>query len=99
MKNTIHMLKSVTDTICNSFIITTEDDKLIVMLKRYTVLPLIMMFLCLPVKDWLSRFFRKTGRRAVWGGILGTATLSVLLVLSLIFLLGQTYNPFIYFRF
>ena len=31
MKNTIHMLKSVTDTICNSFIITTEDDKLIVM--------------------------------------------------------------------
>lgn len=30
MKNTIHMLKSVTDTICNSFIITTEDDKLIV---------------------------------------------------------------------
>ena len=31
MRNTIHMLKSVTDTICNSFIITTEDDKLIVM--------------------------------------------------------------------
>jgi len=30
MKNTIHMLKSVTDTICNSFIITTEDGKIIV---------------------------------------------------------------------
>lgn len=30
MKNTIHMLKSVTDTICNSFIITTEDGKCIV---------------------------------------------------------------------
>lgn len=30
MKNTIHMLKSVTDTICNSFIITTQDNKLIV---------------------------------------------------------------------
>jgi len=30
MKNTIHMLKSVTDTICNSFIITTEDNKIIV---------------------------------------------------------------------
>lgn len=29
-KNTIHMLNSVTDTICNSFIITTEDGKLIV---------------------------------------------------------------------
>lgn len=30
MKNTIHMLKSVEDTICNSFIITTSDGKLIV---------------------------------------------------------------------
>lgn len=30
MKNAIHMPKSVTDTICNSFIITTEDNKLIV---------------------------------------------------------------------
>lgn len=28
--NAIHMLKSVTDTICNSFIVTTEDGKLIV---------------------------------------------------------------------
>jgi len=30
MNNEIHMLKSVTDTICNSFIITTEDNKIIV---------------------------------------------------------------------
>ncbi|MBE6631654.1 MAG: MBL fold metallo-hydrolase [Ruminococcaceae bacterium] len=30
MKNTLHMLHSVTDTICNSFIITTEDEKIIV---------------------------------------------------------------------
>ena len=30
MKNTIHMLSSVRDTICNSFIITTEDGKIIV---------------------------------------------------------------------
>ncbi len=29
-KNAIHMLKSVTDTICDSFIITTEDGKVIV---------------------------------------------------------------------
>ncbi|MBR4206581.1 MAG: MBL fold metallo-hydrolase [Clostridia bacterium] len=31
MSNTIHMLQSVEDTICNSFIITTDDGKLIVM--------------------------------------------------------------------
>lgn len=30
MKNTIHMLQSVTNTICNSFIITTETGELIV---------------------------------------------------------------------
>ena len=29
-RNAIHMLKSVTDTICDSFIITTEDGKVIV---------------------------------------------------------------------
>ena len=29
-KNSVHMLKSVTDTICDSFIITTEDGKVIV---------------------------------------------------------------------
>ena len=29
-KNALHMLKSVTDTICDSFIITTEDGKVIV---------------------------------------------------------------------
>ena len=28
-KNTIHMLRSVTDTICDSFIITTGDGKVI----------------------------------------------------------------------
>jgi len=31
MKNAVHMLHSVTDTICSSFIITTEDGKLIVL--------------------------------------------------------------------
>ena len=30
MKNQLHMLKSVTETICNSFIITTSDNKTIV---------------------------------------------------------------------
>ena len=30
LKNTVHMLNSVKDTICSSFIITTDDGKLIV---------------------------------------------------------------------
>ena len=75
------------------------DGNLITVLKRYTVLPLLMMFFCLPVKDRLSRFFARTPRRALVGEILGAVTLTALFVVSLIFLLGQTYNPFIYFRF
>ena len=75
------------------------DGNLLTVLKRYTVLPLLMMFFCLPVKDWLSGFFSKTPRRAVLGEVLGAVTLTALFVVSLIFLLGQTYNPFIYFRF
>ena len=33
------------------------------------------------------------------GSILGTVALTALLLLSLLFLMGQTFNPFIYFRF
>ena len=75
------------------------DANLVLMLKRYTVLPLLMMLFCLPLKDWLKRFFEKTKRRAFWGELLGALALTAMFVLSILFLLGQTYNPFIYFRF
>jgi len=75
------------------------DANLLTVWKRYTVLPLLMAFLCLPVKDWLSTRFQRTKRLAFWGELLGALALSAMFVLSLIFLIGESYNPFIYFRF
>ena len=75
------------------------DANLLVVWKRYTVLPLLMAFFCLPVKDWLSARFARTKRLAFWGELLGAVALTAMFALSLIFLIGESYNPFIYFRF
>mgnify|MGYP002625418297 CR=1 FL=1 len=75
------------------------DKGFLLILKRYTVLPLLFMACCLPLKDWLNRFFVKTDRRAFWGELLGALTLTVLFVLSLIFLIRQSSVPNIYYNF
>ena len=76
------------------------DLKLLAVLKKYTVLPLIMAVCCLPLQRWLKRLFSRgdTGVSPL-GEVLGAAALTVIFLLSLLFLMGQTYNPFIYFRF
>ena len=76
------------------------DPKLLAVLKQYTVLPLIMAICCLPLQSWLKRLFSRgdTGVSPL-GEVLGAAALTVIFLLSLLFLMGQTYNPFIYFRF
>ena len=75
------------------------DAKLVSVLSEYTVLPFLMMAACLPVVPWLKIWFGKDERRKRIGDTLGTVAATGLLVLSVIFLIGQTYNPFIYFRF
>ena len=53
---------------------------------------------CLPVKNLLNKVF--TGRKSrACVNALGTVFLSAVVVLSVLFLVGQSYNPFIYFRF
>ena len=54
---------------------------------------------CLPLTERLSALFSGTKKRQRTGHVLGLIALSALLVLSILFLLGQTFNPFIYFRF
>ena len=76
------------------------DKKLLLVLKQYTVLPLVMALCCLPIQGRLKAFFSSGSQtRALWGEILGTLALTLILLLSVLFLMGQTYNPFIYFRF
>ena len=75
------------------------DDKLLSVWKQYTVLPLLMAAACLPIVPWLKAWFAKDERRKRVGDVLATVAATGLLVLSVVFLMGQTYNPFIYFRF
>ena len=75
------------------------DAKLVAVLQQYTVLPLLMMAACLPIVPWLKSWFGQNERRSRIGNVLATALATGLLALSILFLMGQTYNPFIYFRF
>ncbi len=62
--------------------------------RKYSVLPLIAAFASLPVLPALKK--RMTGRISE---TLSYIAATVLIILSVIFLTGQSYNPFIYFRF
>ena len=76
------------------------DPKLLAVLKKYTALPAVMAVCCLPLQGWLKKLF-SGGYKALsmWGEVLGSLALTAIFLLSLLFLMGQTYNPFIYFRF
>ena len=76
------------------------DSKLLAVLKKYTVLPLIMAVCCLPLQKWLKSLFSRGSKGLSAGGeALGALALTAIFLLSILFLMGQTYNPFIYFRF
>ena len=57
------------------------------------------MICCLPLKDWINRFFTKNERRAFWGELLGALVLTALFVVSVIFLIRQSSVPNIYYNF
>ena len=49
---------------------------------------------------WLKDLFSRGDRGVSTAGeVLGAAALTAIFLLSILFLMGQTYNPFIYFRF
>ncbi len=75
------------------------DKAFLLIAKRYTVLPLLFMICCLPLKDWVNRFFTKNERRAFWGELLGAVVLTALFVVSVIFLIRQSSVPNIYYNF
>ena len=66
------------------------------MLRKYTVYPLLAFVLSLPVLPWLKG--RLSAHEKLSTALQNLGTVSLLAV-SLLFLVGQSYNPFIYFRF
>lgn len=75
------------------------DPVLKQVISQFTVLPLIAAICCLPVvpktKEWLSAH----PKAAVAAGWIIPVLETGLFLLTLVLLVGQSYNPFIYFRF
>ena len=76
-----------------------SDPVTMAVMRKYTVLPLIAAVASLPVlprlKAWLGKHEKLDGA----ADIVSLVCLTALMLLSMIFIVGQSYNPFIYFRF
>ena len=78
--------------------VSAIDDISIQIIKTYSVFPLIAFIASLPVTTWLKKLsFVKN--ETVLSNALKLIYLTACLILSVFFLVGQSYNPFIYFQF
>ena len=68
-------------------------------LRTYTVFPLIACVLCLPILPVLERFLRQRIRLLRTAQLLSVALLTLGVALSIMNLISDSYNPFLYFRF
>lgn len=75
------------------------DATTINVLKNYAVFIGVAMVGCVPVKNGVNAILLRTRKAQRIGATVFTIMLTGLLVLSLLFCVGQSYNPFIYFRF
>ena len=76
-----------------------SDPVTMAVIRKYTVLPLTAAIASLPIlprlKAWLGKHEKLEGA----ADIVSLVCLTALMLLSMIFIVGQSYNPFIYFRF
>ena len=76
-----------------------SDPVTMAVIRKYTVLPLIAAIASLPIlprlKAWLGKHEKLEGA----ADIVSLVCLTALMLLLMIFIVGQSYNPFIYFRF
>ena len=68
-------------------------------IRTYTVFPLIACVLCLPILPALERWTRRNLRLQRTAQLLSVALLTVGVALSIMNLVSDSYNPFLYFRF
>lgn len=79
-----------------------SDPQAVYVWKDNLVLLLISCICCLPLRKKAEAFWKKRrthGKKTALRPYLKAAVSVSLLVLSLLFLVGQSYNPFLYFRF
>ncbi len=68
-------------------------------LKEYSFFPLIPLLFVFPVVPMIKKRLRSLQHGETILAVAGILLPVLLLAMSLVFLLGQSYNPFIYFRF
>ena len=73
------------------------DPVTMAVIRKYTVLPLIAIIACTPIVPALGKLFRNKDGLIV--NFVGNVFYVGAILLSLLFIIGQSYNPFIYFRF
>ena len=75
------------------------DDAARTVLKRYALYLPLACVCCLPILPKAKTFIEKHPKLERFASPLATAGSVLLALVSLLFLVGQSYNPFIYFRF
>ncbi|PKM40534.1 MAG: hypothetical protein CVV04_04895 [Firmicutes bacterium HGW-Firmicutes-9] len=75
------------------------DTQTLYALRTYTVLPVIACVLCLPILPALERFMRQRIRLQRSAQLLSVVLLTLGVALSIMNLVSDSYNPFLYFRF
>lgn len=75
------------------------DSASILIMKKYSFFPLIAFIASLPAAGRLPALLKKLGAKQKHVDIARIAALSAVVVLSVLMLVGQSYNPFIYFQF
>ena len=73
------------------------DPVTMAVIRKYTVAPLIAIIACTPIVPALGKVFKNKDSLVV--NFVGNAFYIGAIILSLLFIVGQSYNPFIYFRF
>ena len=76
-----------------------SDPVTMAVIRKYTVLPLIAAVACLPILPRLKAWLHEHEKLEGAADIVSLVCLTALMLLSMIFIVGQSYNPFIYFRF
>ena len=74
------------------------DATTLAVMKQYTAFPLIACLCALPLARWLRARMPDERSQAAWN-VVATVALTAVLIASVACLVGQSYNPFIYFRF
>jgi len=79
--------------------VALTDEATVRVFKTYAVFIGICLVCCMPIGFYVKKFFSRWNLtdRAMNGA--GTVLLTGLLILSVLFLVGESYNPFIYSRF